>query len=98
MNQTCKRFLMIALVLILTLPVAAGILFHASAATVSGLADTTIGLEYDKGSTDGATINWTASGNQITGSLLGASMGSNRYKAGDTTLTITNNRNAALCW
>ena len=90
MKQVFKRFLSLALAMLMVLTLLPGMTTTAWAATsgtVAGLADDNIGLSF-KGDADNA---WSAGGTEITGTVTG-------YKpvlfskARESTLTITNNK------
>ena len=91
MKQILKRFLSLALSVLMVCSLVPGLAVTAYAATsgtVTGLADENIGLSFT-GDADNA---WSASGTQIVGSATGTggSCGNTHYSS---TLTITNNKN-----
>ena len=90
MKQVFKRFLSLALAMLMVLtllPTMTTTAWAATSGTVTGLADENIGLSFS-GDADNA---WSASGTQIIGSATGTggACGDTHY---DSTLTITNKR------
>lgn len=93
MKFSLKRVLSFLLALVMVLGMAPSMAVTADAASMSvsgNLTDTTIGLSAEKSSYLG-TYSWVASGNGITGSVTGNTIGS-KYYSRNTTLTIKNNR------
>ncbi|MGN8688300.1 InlB B-repeat-containing protein [Atopobiaceae bacterium HCP3S3_F7] len=62
---------------------------YAAGTELKGLTDTTIGLSYEGG-------NWEASGTTLKGSATGTAGSCSSDKAGESTLTIVNNKSAAV--
>ena len=95
MANALKRVLSLTLALLMVVSLLPSFALSADAATLSGLTDTSIGLEYTAAKYAG-TVSWTAAGNQITGSVTGKtnSKGTS-YAMEESTLTITNNKNEA---
>ena len=92
MKQVFKRFLSLALSLLMMLSLLpAGVLsvtaYAATSGTVTGLGDEKIGLSFDGGADDA----WSATGTTITGSVVsvGGTCGGTAYES---TLTIKNNK------
>ena len=90
MKQVFKRFLSLALAMLMVLtllPAMTTTAWAATSGTVTGLADENIGLSFS-GTADNA---WSASGTQIVGSATGTggACGDDHYNS---TLTITNNK------
>ena len=90
MKQVFKRFMSLALAMLMVLtllPTMTTTAWAATSGTVTGLADENIGLSFS-GDADNA---WSASGTQIVGSAKGTGgiCGDTQY---DSTLTITNNK------
>ena len=85
-KNVLRRFMSLLLSILMVaalLPIAST---TAYAAAISGLTDTTIGL-------DGDSDYWTANGTQITGSVTGSAAGTcSSASSGNDTLTITNNK------
>lgn len=93
-KRVFRRFLSLALVLLMTLTLLPVMEIDASAATsgkLTGLSNSDIGASYT--ATDsGSNASWSASGNTITGNVISAS-GCNDT-AYETTLTLINNKSA----
>ena len=95
MKNVFRRFLSLALVLLMTLTLLPVMEIDVSAATsgnLTGLSNSDIGASYT--ATDsGSNASWSASGNTITGNVISAS-GTCGGAAYETTLTLINNKSA----
>ena len=95
MKNVIRRFLSLALVLLMTLTLLPVMEIDASAATsgdLTGLSDSNIGASYT--ATDsGSNASWSASGNTIRGNVISINS-SGCTTAYETTLTLTNNKSA----
>ena len=92
MKQVFKRFLSLALAMLMVLtllPAMTTTAWAASSGTVTGLSNDNIGLSYSGDKTD----TWSANGTTVTGSIQSSSgCGTTHYSS---TLTITNKRSIA---
>ena len=86
-KQVLQRFtsMLLALLMVMTLLPASLLTVYAADTSLSGLADTGIGLTYSDGT-------WSASGKTITGSVTGKEGGCGSGSSSSGTLTITNNK------
>jgi uncharacterized repeat protein (TIGR02543 family) len=80
--------MLLALLMVMTLLPASLLTVYAADTSLSGLADTGIGLTYSDGT-------WSASGKTITGSVTGKEGGCGSGSSSSGTLTITNNKSSS---
>ena len=92
LTSILRRFLTLTLVIAMVLtmlPITGTVAWAAPKGTVTGLADTTIGLSFSGNAEDA----WSASGTQVIGNASASSNGCTNYNS---TLTIKNNK-SFLC-
>lgn len=87
MKLKLKRIFAFIITIAMIVPLVPTISLPASAATLSGLSDTTIGLA-------GTASNWTVGTNSLSGSVTGSKVWSYYFSTSET-LTITNNKSDA---
>ena len=90
MNHMLKRSVSFLLAVLMVLSLMPRLTLRADAAELSGLADDGIGLAYTE-ATNSGTVEWSANGTQITGTVMGKKNGPT-YKVETSTLTLTNNK------
>ena len=95
MKISMKRVAALVLTLVMVFGLLPVVNNTVSAVDVAGLTDGSIGLSYvNAGQPDNNNTSWSASGNTITGKLVGVKK-SVIYMAATSTLTITNNKASA---
>ena len=94
MTNALKRVLSFTLALLMVVSLLPSFALSADAATLNGLTVKDVGLSYT-GAASGGVVSWTATDNQISGTVTGSTVNGSLYKKETTTLTITNNKTEA---
>ena len=90
MNHMLKRSMSFLLAVLMVLSLIPRLTLRADADELFGLSDTGIGLDYTPAA-KGGTVEWSASGTQISGTVMGKK-GGRYYLQESSTLTLTNNK------